>query len=207
MKISASLHAADPMNLRKEIAAVAAYVATLHVDVMDGQFAPAFGFGERLVEGLSRAVDLPIDVHLMVTNPERWAGRFAALGARRIAFHVEASRDVGTIVRTIRDAGSLAYLALLPDTPLESVSALLPAADGVLLLTAPPGGGHFDPSALVRLHDLPKEVPSIVDGAINLGHFGDLRSADVELAVVGRSLFDGEDLPARAREFALAASG
>jgi len=143
----------------------------------------------------------------MVTNPERWAGRFAALGARRIAFHVEASRDVGTIVRTIRDAGSLAYLALLPDTPLESVSALLPAADGVLLLTAPPGGGHFDPSALVRIHDLPKEVPAIVDGAINLGHFGDLRSADVELAVVGRSLFDGEDLPARAREFALAASG
>jgi ribulose-phosphate 3-epimerase len=206
MKVCASLHAGDTLSLGQEIAAVAPFVASLHVDVMDGQFAPAFGFGERLVAALSRAFDLPIDVHLMVANPERWVGRFAALGARRIAFHVEACPDVRAIVRTIRDAGSLAYLALLPDTPLESASALLSAADGVLLLTAPPGGGRFQPSALARIHGLPSDVPSIVDGGIGLKHFDDLRAADVELAVVGRALFDDEDLPARAREFGLAAS-
>jgi ribulose-phosphate 3-epimerase len=206
MKVSASLHAADPLDLKREFAAVAPYVASLHVDVMDGQFAPAFGFGERLVEALLRAFDIPIDVHLMVANPEQWVGRFAALGPRRIAFHVEVCTDVRAIVRTIRNAGSLAYLALLPDTPLEPASGLLAAADGVLLLTAPPGGGRFQPSALARIHQLPKGVPSIVDGAVNLGHFGDLRSADVELVVVGRALFDDGDLPARAREFGLAAS-
>lgn len=206
MKVSASLHAADPLNLRQEIAAVAPYVASLHIDVMDPQFAPAFGFGERLVERLSRASDLPIDVHLMVANPERWAGRFADLGARRIAFHVEVCPDVQAIVRTIRGAGSSAYLALLPDTPLESASAHLASVDGVLFLTASAGGGRFEPTALARIRNLQKGVPAIVDGAIGLDHFDDLRTADVELAVVGRALFDNEDLPARAKEFGRAAS-
>jgi ribulose-phosphate 3-epimerase len=121
MKISASLHAADPLRLAKAVAAIGRYVASLHVDVMDGRFAPAFGFGERLVRDLIAAGGLPVDVHLMVEHPEPWAVRFAALGARRVAFHLETVEDPIGVARSIRAKESLAYVALLPETPLSRV--------------------------------------------------------------------------------------
>ncbi len=207
MRLSASLHAANPLHLAREVAAIAPHVASLHIDVMDGRFAPAFGFGERLVERLLAGDAPPVDVHLMVQDPEPWAVRFATLGACRVAFHAEVTRDARGIAEAIRAAGSLAYLALLPQTPIAAVSDLLPAVDGVLLLTAPPGGGAFDPAALARVHQLPKGLGSIVDGQLGPAHFDILRSAGVELAVVGRALFDGGDLQAQARAFDRAAGG
>ena len=93
MKISASLHAADPLRLAEAVSAIRPYVESLHVDVMDGRFAPAFGFGERLVDSLVADGGLPIDVHLMVERPEDWAVRFAKLGARSVAFHIEAAEE------------------------------------------------------------------------------------------------------------------
>ena len=206
MRLSASLHAADPLHLAQAAAAVAPHVASLHVDVMDGRFAPAFGFGERLVEYLLAGDTAPVDVHLMVEEPEAWAVRFAALGARRVAFHAEATRDVRGAAGGIRAVGSLAYLALLPQTPIAAVADLLSGVDGVLLLTAPPGGGVFDPAALARVHQLPPGLSAIVDGHLELAHFKTLRAAGVDLAVIGRALFDGDGLAARAQAFDRAAS-
>lgn len=199
MKLSASLYAADPLNLAREVAAVAPHVESLHVDVMDGRFAPGFGLGERLAARLGDETGLPFDVHLMVERPAGCAVRFARLGARRVAFHAGMPDEVARLAEEVRGAGSLAYLALRPETPIADVALLLKEVDGVLLLTAPAGGGAFDPSALARVRDLPPGLPSIVDGRIDETHFPVLRAAGVDLAVVGRSLFGAGD-PARRAE-------
>jgi ribulose-phosphate 3-epimerase len=207
MKISASLHAADPLRLSDAVAAVAPHVGSFHIDIMDGRFASAFGFGERLVSALAALEAPPLDVHLMLDDPEPWVARFAALGARSVAFHAEAVRDIRRVVATIRSAGALAYLAFLPQTPMARISPLLLEADGILLLTAPPGGGAFDPAALARLEHLPKGIPTIVDGRIEPVHFDVCRSAGVELAVLGTALFDGDDIAERARRMESLAAG
>ncbi len=202
MNLSASLYAANPMRLEQQIAAVAPFVASLHVDVMDGVFAPAFGYGERLVQEIASRYDIAIDVHLMVAEPGRWVRGFAAAGARRIAFHIEASDDPRWIAAAIRDGGALAYVALLPDTPITTAQAVHDAVDGVLLLTAPPGGGRFSAAALARANALPAGTPVIVDGAIEPQHIDILRRAPVELVVMGRALFQADDAAAKAQDLA-----
>jgi ribulose-phosphate 3-epimerase len=206
MRISASLHAADPLRLATAIAAIGPHVASLHVDVMDGRFAPAFGFGELLVRGLVADGRLPVDVHLMVERPEPWVVRFATLGARRVAFHLEAVEDPVAMARSIRARGSLAYLALLPETPLSHVPDAPGVFDGLLLLTAPAGGGRLNNSALARIEHLPGDCPTIVDGRIKPAQFDFLKSHGVELAVLGGCLFDTDDLPRRAKGLAALAS-
>ena len=207
MKVSASLHAADPLRLSEAVAAVAPHVASLHVDVMDGRFAPAFGYGEKLVSRLVAEGASPVDVHLMVQEPQRWTRRFAGLGARCVIFHAEAVSDPLTVVDDIRAEGSLAYVALLPETPIARYVDLLEGVDGLLLLTAPAGGGAFVEAALARLQDAPKGLPLIVDGGLEPRHFDSLRSRSVELAVIGRALFDGRDLRNQAETLDLLAAG
>jgi ribulose-phosphate 3-epimerase len=206
MKISASLHAADPLRLAEAIAAVAPHVASLHVDVIDGRFAPAFGFGERLVRSVIAKRAPPVDVHLMVERPESWAVRFAALGARLVAFHLEAVSDVVATANAIRAEGALAYVALLPDTPTSRVPNLRGAFDGLLLLTAPPGGGSFNQAAFSRIESLPKGRPAIVDGRIEPRHFDALKSNGIATAVVGTCLFEGVELAEQARRLSEAAA-
>ncbi len=166
MKISASLHAANPLRLSEAVAAVAPHVGSLHVDVMDGRFAPTFGCGEALVSRLVAEGAPPVDVHLMIDEPRRWTRRFAGLGARRVIFHAEAVSDPLAVADDIRAEGSLAYIALLPETPIARYAALLEQVDGLLLLTAPPGGGEFNKAALAGLHEAPKGLPLIVDGGL-----------------------------------------
>ena len=111
------------------------------------------------------------------------------------------------VASSIRAAGCLAYVAFLPETPFARISQLAPGADGILLLSAPPGGGAFNPEASARLQSLSKELPKIVDGRIGTSHFDLCRSAGVELAVLGRALFDGDGLAERARELSRLAAG
>jgi len=208
MRLSASLHAADPLRLAEAVSAVAPHVGSLHVDVMDGRFAPAFGFGEQLVAALVAAGAAPVDVHLMVDEPERSALRFARLGVRSVAFHVEATRDAAGLAGAIRAAGALAYAALRPETdPAAAVGPIASAVDGILLLTAPPGGGGFSDAAFARIARAPPGLRKIVDGRLQPGHFAALRAQDAELAVVGAALFHGGALSERARGFARLAAG
>jgi ribulose-phosphate 3-epimerase len=207
MRISASLYAADPLRLSEAVQAVAPYVGSFHIDIMDGRFASAFGLGEALVRSLLAEGLPPLDIHLMLEYPEPWIHQFAFLGVRSIAFHSEAVCDVRSAVSAIRAAGCLAYIAFLPEAPVARISQLLPEADGILLLTAPPGGGAFNAQALARLQCLPKALPKIVDGRIGTSHFDLCRSAGVEFAVLGRALFEGEGLAQRARELSSLAAG
>lgn len=184
---------------------MAPYVGSLHVDVMDGRFAPTFGYGERLISRLIAEGAPPVDVHLMLDAPERWTSRFAALGVRSVAFHVEAVHDPFAVAASIRAEGSLAYAALLPETPLSRVSALMAGIDGILLLTAAPGGGALNRAALARVRDLPKAYPAIVDGRLEPTHFDVLKSSGVELAVMGAALFESDNLSDQAKKLDLLA--
>jgi ribulose-phosphate 3-epimerase len=207
MRLSASLYAADPLRLGEAVSAVTPYVGSLHVDVMDGRFAPAFGFGEQLVSRLVAGGAPPIDVHLMVDEPESAAVRFARLGVRSVAFHVEATPDAAALAKAIRAAGARAYAALLPETEPATVIPIASDIDGILLLTAPPGVGTFSDAAFERIARTPAGLPMIVDGRLQPVHFGALRAQKVELAVVGAALFDGGAPAERARQFDRLASG
>lgn len=206
MNISASVYAADPMRLAEAVAAVSPFVASLHIDVMDGSFAPAFGLNERLFRSLIGSGERPVDVHLMVDEPEPWAKRFAALGAHRVAFHLEAVTDAIAVAQSIRTEGSLAYVALLPETPVSRVLGLQDHIDGLLLLTAPPGGGDLNPAALARVADVPKRLPTIVDGHLEPAQFDTLKANGVDLAVVGATLFHTDHLADRAKALYLLAT-
>jgi len=189
MKLSASLYAGDPLRLADEVTAVAPWIDSLHVDIMDGHFAPAFGCNEPLVRALVRFSPVPVDVHLMVTDPALWAPRFAGLGVRLIAFHGEALVAPAAVAAAVRAEGARAYLAVRPSLPVADAAMHLPAMDGALMLTAPAGGGDFDPRAFERLTQLPTGTSIIVDGRIDVGHFPHLKAMGVGTAVIGRSLF------------------
>lgn len=207
MRLSASLFAANPLHLAEAVAAVAPHVDSLHVDVMDGRFAPAFGFGERQVRELIAGGAPPIDVHLMIEQPERWASRFAGCGVRSVAFHLEATPDAAALAAAIRAAGARAYVALLPETEPAAVGPIVSAIDGILLLTAPAGGGAFIDAAFERIGRVPAGVPTIVDGRLQPSHFDLLRAQGVEMAVVGAALFNGGTPAERARQLDRLASG
>jgi ribulose-phosphate 3-epimerase len=156
----------------------------------------------RLVDSLVADGGLPIDVHLMVERPEDWAVRFAKLGARSVAFHIEAAEEPVPLAKAVRAAGALAHLALLPQTQPSHIPGGRDAFDGVLLLTAPAGGGEFDAGALDRVRSLSPYRFSIVDGRIDTSHFELLKANGVALAVMGAELFAGSDHVERAKRLA-----
>ena len=198
MKLSASLYAASPFDMGAEIEAVAPFVESWHIDIMDGRFAPAFGLNEHLIRSLPERTGLPLDVHIMAEDTEALLARFFLPGVRRIAFHAEHDDEIAALAGYVRRAGVSPWLALQPEVPLDSVATVLPVLDGLLLLTAPAGGGDFSQQAFDRIHAVPDGVPVTVDGQIGPAHFDELVAAGVSLAVVGRALFSGDDPSARA---------
>lgn len=189
MKLAASVLAADPLRMEAALAAVEPHVGSWHVDVMDGAFAPAFGFGTAMVSALVARASRPVDVHLMVERPDVWGPRFAGLGVRSVAFHLETEVDALAVARDIRRRGAMAYAALRPQTAIEALRPLLGSIDGCLLLTAPAGGGDVDLQALEKVFGVPADLLTTVDGGLDDRHVDRLRSADVTDMVVGRSLF------------------
>ncbi|WP_213991813.1 hypothetical protein [Sodalis sp. dw_96] len=189
MKISASVYAADQRCVMAQLIPLLPHLESLHFDVMDGHFAPVFGLNQTLFRQLRHSVDLPIDVHLMIRHPQSWALRFAEMGARWIAFHPETCENPLALLRSIRDYGSRAYLALSPHVTVPSVRHLLDEADGVLILSTPPGGGAFIPEMLAKARGLPVELPVVHDGKMQRHHAGLLRNLPGDLVVMGAALF------------------
>ncbi|HEV7247550.1 MAG TPA: hypothetical protein VGN93_11235 [Shinella sp.] len=199
--LSASVYAADPFHLAEEIEAVLANVESLHLDVMDGVFAPEYGLTARTIEALSESTPKPLDVHLMVAEPRQPAVRFSELGVRSIAIHVEATEDFKELSRIVRSNGSKAYAALRHTTPVAVLEKLADQLDGCLFLTAPAGGGAFDQHAFTRLAQRPAGLYTVVDGKIDPGHFKRLDQMQVDLAVVGAALFSAGDAEVRSEAF------
>lgn len=171
----------------------------LHVDVMDGRFVPPITMGPVVMRGLRAASDLPLDVHLMVVEPERHLDAFIDAGAARIAVHVEATAHLHRTLAAIRERGAEAVAALNPATPLETVAWVLDDLDGVLVMSVNPGyaGQRFLPGTLERLRRLralvgERAVTLAVDGGVNEETAPQAVAAGARLLVAASAVFAGE---------------
>jgi ribulose-phosphate 3-epimerase len=141
VQISPSILSADFARLSEEVAAIADTADWVHVDVMDNHFVPNLTLGLPVVEALLKTSALPIDCHLMIDEPDRWAPLYAEAGAGSVTFHVEAAAAPIRLARTLRSAGARAGMALKPATPVEPYLDMLPELDMLLLMTVEPGFG------------------------------------------------------------------
>lgn len=207
-----SLLQCDFGNLQREVERLeAAGASALHLDVMDGQFVPNLTYGMPIVAALRRLTTLPLDVHLMITDPIRYVAAFAEAGADILTVHVEACDAAGEVLAEIRRLGLGAGLALNPATPLASVEPYLANCDLVLVMSVPAGfgGQAFDRRAPQRLRSLRQAMPAEalleVDGGLNVATIPDCAAEGAQLFVVGSALFRQTDYGAALRELAHAA--
>jgi ribulose-phosphate 3-epimerase len=171
----------------------------LHLDVMDGHFVPNISYGLPIVEAVRRASSLPIEAHLMISDPGRYAQRFVAAGADAITFHVEAEGDPRALLEDLRSLGVVAGLAFNPETPVSAISDYLDVCDLVLVMSVSPGfgGQSFERVALEKLRHLRgmnlKHVLLEVDGGVNDKTIAECAAAGARLLVVGSAIFGQPD--------------
>jgi ribulose-phosphate 3-epimerase len=205
--ISPSILAADFENLGKEIALINSSKASwLHCDIMDGVFVPNISFGFPVVELASRVSTKPLDVHLMIVEPEKYIDRFCALKIDILTFHLEASRHIHRAVQQIRKNNVKAGVSLNPHTPVDSLSDIISDLDLVLIMSVNPGFGgqsfiENTYNKIEKLSELIKKSNSKtliqVDGGINTGNARKLYACGADILVAGTSVFHSVD-PVRA---------
>jgi ribulose-phosphate 3-epimerase len=203
-KLSASILSADFGRLAEEVrAAEQAGVDWIHVDVMDGHFVPNITIGPDVTRALRRVTDLPLDVHLMISNPERYVEAFVEAGADWLGVHVEATVHLERLIQQIKEAGAQATVTLNPATPLDCLEYVLKDVDMVLLMTVNPGfsGQKFIPGVLPKIRRLRQMIdaqglPTLlqVDGGVHVGTVGDLVAAGADVLVSGSALFNDRPL-------------
>ena len=198
-----SLLQCDFTNLQREIELLeAAGVAGLHLDVMDGHFVPNLSYGMPIVAAVRELTDLPLDVHLMISDPQKYVQAFVDAGADIVTVHAEVAGDIRVTLETIRSAGAGVGLALNPATEVKVAEALLPLCDLVLIMSvnAGFGGQAFNPVALEKLRSLRETVsPDVlleVDGGVGLSTIRDCARAGATLFVVGSAIFGKPDYAA-----------
>jgi ribulose-phosphate 3-epimerase len=204
--IAPSILAADFARLAEEVQAIEGAADWLHVDVMDNHFVPNLTIGLPVVQSLRKATAIPFDVHLMITDPERWAPGYAEAGAYNVTFHAEACENPVKLAKTLRAAGAKAGLAIDRDTPVEPYLELLPYLDTVLIMTikAGFGGQSFMPEMLAKVRDVRRratvkglEVRVEVDGGIAADTIEQAAAAGADAFVAGTAVYGAAD-PAEA---------
>ena len=199
LRIAPSILASDFARLGEEVRAVEAAGADLiHVDVMDGRFVPNLTVGPAVVTALRAVTKLPIDVHLMIVEPERYVEEFAHAGADLISVHLEASPHLHRTVQHIRAVGKKASVAVNPHSPLDGLDVVLPDLDMVLLMTVNPGfgGQHFIEAVVPKIRALRAaierrglDVDIEVDGGIGPETAATVVEAGANVLVAGSSVF------------------
>src|SRR5947199_3478322 len=203
IEIAPSILSADFSRLGEQIATVErAGASLLHVDVMDGRFVPNITIGLPVVKAISRATRLPIDAHLMIVEPGRYAEQFVKAGAKMVSIHIEADPHAHRTLRAIRSAGALSGIAINPATSLWAIDEVLKFADYVLLMSVNPGfgGQEFIPASLDRVRRLRKMIDERglrtrieIDGGIDIDNIADITGAGAEIIVAGSAIFGSGD--------------
>lgn len=201
--IAPSVLSADFGRLNEEVrAAEAAGADWLHLDVMDGHFVPNLTMGADVVKAIRRATSLPLDVHMMVSDPGRYAPRFIDVGADWVSIHYEACPEPRAVIADIRTRGARPSLAVSPDTPVEVVAPSAPDLDMVLVMSVYPGfgGQKFIPGSLAKLEDarrlrarLGLEFLIEIDGGITVENAGAAARAGADVLVAGTAVFGAPD--------------
>jgi len=199
VKLAPSILSADFARLGEQVAAAAnAGADYIHVDVMDGQFVPPITIGAQVVADIRLWTGLPLDVHLMVKNPERQLAQFARAGANIITVHIETCPDIRQVVKSIKDLGVKAGVSLNPETPASAVIEILPEVDLVLVMTVNPGygGQPFIEATLGKIAALRAELDEKklaaeleVDGGINVEVAHRVVRAGARVLVAGAAVF------------------
>lgn len=214
VRISPSILAADFTRLAEEANAVADDADMLHVDVMDNHFVPNLTVGLPVVESLVRNVRIPIDVHLGISDPERWAPAYAEAGAANVTFHAESTHSPLRTVRAIHDIGSEAGLALNPVTPLDPYYGLLAEVDTVLIMSIEPGfgGQKFIDFTLDKIRQAREMIDALsksarrearvwlqVDGGVDDDTIARCAEAGADSFVAGSAVYRSDDPAAAVR--------
>lgn len=216
IQISPSILSADFANLAAECRRVSGSADWLHVDVMDNHFVPNLTLGLPVVEALLKVVETPVDCHLMIDDPDRWAPAYAEIGAGSVTFHVEAANAPVRLARSIRSLGSRAGVALKPATPVDSVADLLGEVDMVLVMSVEPGfgGQPFLDLAVPKIRRARELIGDAqvwlqVDGGVSADTIERCAEAGADVFVAGSAVYGAAD-PAAAcsalRAAAVAAS-
>ena len=201
MKIHPSILSADFANLEAELASISSADAA-HVDVMDNHFVPNLTLGLPIVSRLFEVSKLPLDIHLMITNPERWAPAYAELGCDSVTFHLEAATDPVGLARQIRDIGSKAAIAIKPNTPFTEIEPLLSEIDMLLVMTVEPGfgGQKLIPETIAKVSQARAavqgknlQVAIQVDGGVTESNIGQLADAGADVFVAGSAVFNADN--------------
>jgi ribulose-phosphate 3-epimerase len=200
IEIAPSILSADFANLRQEIERVENGGADLiHIDVMDGHFVPNITIGPPVVASIRKVTRLPLDVHLMIENPDRYVDDFMRAGANWISVHVEADVHLDRTLRYLKESGIKAGVAVNPGTSLTSLHEVLSLADFILIMTVNPGfgGQKFIPSSLNKIKKLRELIASNgyktrieIDGGIGAENLGDVLVAGAEIIVAGSAVFN-----------------
>ncbi|HXI25587.1 MAG TPA: ribulose-phosphate 3-epimerase [Pyrinomonadaceae bacterium] len=203
IQIAPSILSADFARLGEQIKTVEqAGASLLHVDVMDGRFVPNITVGLPVVKAISRATRLPIDAHLMIVEPGRYAESFVKAGAQMVSIHIEADPHAHRTLSAIRAAGAQAGIAFNPATPLSALEEAIKFADYALLMSVNPGfgGQEFIPESLDKVRRLRKMIDERglhtrieIDGGIDIDNIADITGAGAEIIVAGSAIFGDDD--------------
>jgi len=197
VRINPSILSADFANLQAELESVAS-ADLIHVDIMDNHFVPNLTFGLPVVQRLQEVTPKPLDIHLMIDDPDRWAPGYAEAGAYSVTFHAEAARDAVALARRLREIGARAGIALKPGTEVEPYLELLHEFDQVLVMTVEPGfgGQSFMESTMPKLVRLREQTTRLnldvwlqVDGGITEKTIVTAAEAGADTFVAGSSVF------------------
>jgi ribulose-phosphate 3-epimerase len=206
-RIAPSILSADFANLESELASISGS-DLIHVDIMDGHFVPNMTFGLPIVKRISQVCSVPLDVHLMIDDPDFWAPQYAEF-AQSVTFHFEAASDPAAVIASIRAAGAAPAMAIKPATSFEQIEHLCPELAMLLVMTVEPGfgGQSLIPETVSKVSKARAfaeknalDLSIQVDGGVTLGNIADLAAAGADTFVAGTAVFEASDRNLRIEE-------
>jgi len=210
IKIAPSILSADFLNLEKSIKSILKDADMLHIDVMDGHFVPNITIGLPIVKAIHAKFNIPLDVHLMITNPNEYIDDFAKAGADILTVHYEVCHHLNRTINQIQSLGLKAFVSLNPHTPIHLLNDIVEYLDGVLVMSVNPGfgGQRFIENSLRRIHELLElkkhknpHMLIAVDGGINSDNIQKVVQAGADIIVAGSAIFKSHDPAITIKEF------